>query len=347
MFGPAILFMPSILATAAKQDAWISAVIGVGFGLILVCLYSIIGSRFPEKTLFQYSELILGKWLGKIVSLLFLFFFMYLAAHILRNIEDFITVQIMPETPIQFIGIIFLSIVIMGTRLGLEPIARTGEILFPWVILFFIIILVTLPVEFEVNKIKPVFEQGIKPILKGSTSVIAFPFMEAVIFLMLFPFVNKTKEAKKSFIAASLVGGLVIIIITVYSILVLGADFTARNLFPSYALAKQINIANFFQRVEAIVAGMWFISIFFKLTICFYASAMGLAQLLNLKEFRPLTLPLGMIILVLSIIISPNMVEFQSFLSKYDFPFDLTFGLFLPLLILIVDVVRKKARINQ
>jgi spore germination protein KB len=342
IFGPAILFEPNLLATAAKQDAWISAVIGVGVGLLLTWLYTYIGVRFPEKNLFEYSELILGKWMGKIVSLLFFFFFFLLAAQILRNIGDFITVQIMPDTPIQSIEIIFLSIVIMGTRLGLEPLARTGEILFPWVIMFFIIILVSLPPEFEMKNIKPIFEGGIRPILIGSTAVISFPYLESIILLMLFPYVNKTKGARKAFLAGAAIGGGVIILITILSIVALGADYTARNIYSSYALAKQINIANFFQRVEAIVAGMWFISIFFKLTICFYASVMGLAQILNLKEFRSLTLPLGMILLVLSIIISPNMTDFQTFLSKYSFPHALTYGVFFPLLIVIVDVFRKK-----
>ncbi|GHI01095.1 GerAB/ArcD/ProY family transporter [Neobacillus kokaensis] len=342
IFGPAVLLETSLLAAAAKQDAWISAVVGVGIGLLIVWLYTKIGSKFPERNLFEKLEYVFGKWIGKIVSLLFFFFFFQLAAHILRNIGDFVTVHIMPETPIHFVEIIFLCIVIMGVRLGLEPIARTGEILFPWVIFFFFIMIVSLPPEFKIENIKPVFEGGIKPILKGSTTVIAFPFMESILFLMIYPYVNKIKEANKAFFTGALIGGGVLILISVYTILVLGADFTARNVYPSYALAKKINIADFFQRIEAIVAGMWFISIFYKLTICFYASTVGLAQILNLKEYRSLTLPLGMIMVVLSIIISPSMAEFMSYLPKYEFPFNLTFGLFFPLLFLVVAKIRKK-----
>lgn len=132
IFGPAVLLIPSHLATEAKQDAWIASVLGVGIGMLLVWLYTTLGNRFPDMTLVEYSEQILGKWLGKTVSLLFFTFFFILAALILRNIGDFLTAQVMPETPIQFIHIMFLSIVIMGTRLGLEPLARAGEILIPW-----------------------------------------------------------------------------------------------------------------------------------------------------------------------------------------------------------------------
>lgn len=342
IIGPAVLFESSIIAASARQDAWMATIVGVGLGMLFIWLYTVIGSRFTNKTLFECNELVFGKWLGKMISLLFFFFIFMLASHNLRNIANFVNVQIMPDTPIQFIMILYLSIVVMGTRLGIEPIARTAEILIPWVLLFYIILLVTLPPNFEINNMKPVLENGIKPVMKGSISVIAFPYMEAVLLLMLFPYVNKTKAAKKAFLAGAFIGGVVLIITTVYTILVLGPDFSARNLYPAYTLAKQINLADIFQRVEAIVAGMWFLSIYFKLTICFYASSLGLAQILNLKDYRPVTLPLGMILVWLSLIVTPNMIEFQAYLMKYEFPYNLTFGLFLPALILLVSMFRKK-----
>ncbi|PLR79099.1 spore gernimation protein [Bacillus sp. V3-13] len=342
MLGPAILFSPSVLAAEAKQDAWMAAALGVGIGLLFVWLYTTIGNRFPGMTLVEYCEEILGKWLGKIVALLYFSFFFILAALLLRNIGDFVTVQIMPETPIEVIHIMFLSVVVMGTRLGLEPIARAGEILMPWTIIFFLIVVFSIIPQIDFQKIQPVFEGGIKPVIRGSLSVVAFPYLETVIMLMLYPFVNSINKVRKAFFTGSLIGGIVIIIITALCILVLGADYTARNLYPSFVLARKIDIADFLQRVEAIVAGMWFITIFFKLTICFYASVLGLAQTFKLKEYRPLTLPLGMILVVLSIIVSPNMVYFQTLLSKIWFPYTLTFGFFLPLLLLVVAIFRKK-----
>jgi spore germination protein KB len=46
-------------------------------------------------------------------------------------------------------------------------------------------------------------------------------------------------------------------------------------------LARKINIGNFFQRVEAVLAFIWFFKVYLKLTICFYVTAAGLAQILN------------------------------------------------------------------
>ncbi|MGM0879101.1 MAG: GerAB/ArcD/ProY family transporter [Bacillota bacterium] len=341
--GSSLLLAPSMLASEAKQDAWLAAIVGVVVGLLLTWLYQTLGKLYSNMTLIEYSEKILGKWIGKAISLLFFTFPFLLAALVLRNIGDFITTQIMPETPIQFIHIMFLIIVMMGTRLGLETLARSGEILFPWSIVLFLLLVIFISPQIELEKIQPILEEGMKPVLRSALPFIEFPFMELVIFLMIFPYVNKPKEAGKAFFTGTWMGGVVLILLTALSILVMDADQTTRNLYPSYSLAKKINIGNFLQRIEAIVAIMWFIAIFFKLTICFYVSTLSLAQILKLKEYRMLVFPLGMILNVLSLVVSPNIVyNITLTFNHWGLPYGFTYGLFLPLLLLGVAAFRKK-----
>jgi len=346
--GSSLLLAPSLLTSSAKQDAWLAAIFGVGVGLLLAYLYQTLGNLYPNMTLVEYSEEILGKWIGKAVSLLFFTFIFFLAAFVLRNIGDFITTQIMPETPIQSIHILFLIVVMMGTRLGIEPLARSAEILFPWFIVLFLLLVIFVSPQMELQKIQPVLEEGVTPVLKASLPFISFPFLELIIFLMILPYVNRSKEAGKAFLMGTWMGGAVIIILTTLAILILGTDLTTRNLYPSYALAKKINIGDFIQRIEAIVAGMWFISIFFKLTICFYASTLSLAQILKLKEYRILVFPLGLILLALSLVISPNIVYTITVTpNAWAIPSGLTYGLFLPLLLLGVATVRRIRSANK
>lgn len=90
------------------------------------------------------------------------------------------------------------------------------------------------------------------------------------------------------------------------------------------------------------MAALWIISLYYKMVLYFFASVLGLMQILNLKHYRPLIYPLGMIAIVLSLFVFPNVVDqqkFDSYLSKY---FSLTIGLLLPLLIVNVYAVSKK-----
>nr|WP_319800740.1 GerAB/ArcD/ProY family transporter [Brevibacillus borstelensis] len=78
--GTSFLLGPSPLALEAKQNAWIAAIIGIVIDLVLIVMYVALGNLFPGMTLAQYSEKILGKWPGKLISLLFFSFFIFLSA---------------------------------------------------------------------------------------------------------------------------------------------------------------------------------------------------------------------------------------------------------------------------
>ncbi|MEK1829187.1 GerAB/ArcD/ProY family transporter [Priestia megaterium] len=61
--------------------------IGVGVGVLLVWMYIKLSSLYPNKTLIELNEAILGKWLGKFVSLyLSLLLFFLQSSFVLRGL---------------------------------------------------------------------------------------------------------------------------------------------------------------------------------------------------------------------------------------------------------------------
>ncbi|MBH5316834.1 endospore germination permease [Paenibacillus sp. GSMTC-2017] len=339
--GDSILALPSITATVGKQDAWISAILGLVIGIIIVFLFTFVGKLYPSLTVIEYNEKILGKWLGLCASLLFLFFIFIDASVYVREIGDFMTTMIMPDTPIQYIHVLFIFIVVMGIRLGLEVFTRAGELFFPFFVLLFMLFIIFLAPQAKLENIQPIFEEGIRQVMPGSLASAAYPFMELIVFLMIFPYVNRTDQIRKSMIIGTLLGGIVIILIVMLSILVLGVNFTASHHYPSFELAKKISIGDFLERVEAIMMILWFLSIYFKLAIYFYSFNLGIAQMLRLKEYKFLTLPLGIILLIGSLTLDPNIVYFNQ-LAKYWPMYDLTYIVGFLVLLLAVYAVRHK-----
>lgn len=341
--GTTILIIPSGLAADAKQDAWIAAIAGVAMGLLLVALYNKAAMLFPEMTLVQYSKKLLGRWAGGAVSSLFVFFSFIGAATLLFYMGNFITTQVMPETPIQFVNILFASLVIYGLRLGLETLARSAEIFFPWFVGLFALLVLFISPQMKLENLLPILETGIKPIFKAALSLAGTASLTFIVFFMIYPArVNNPKRARKAFLSATLVGGIFIIIITLITILVLGSDATARHAYPSYVLARKISVGNFVERIESIMAGLWFISIYFKITLYFYACVAGLGQILNLKDYRPLTLPMGMVLLVYSQVVYPNVAYMADWDTTVFIPYVLSFGLVLPLFLLTAAYCKRK-----
>jgi spore germination protein KB len=341
--GTTILIIPAGLAADSKQDAWIAAIIGVGLGMLLTLFYNHVSKFFPNMTIVQYSENLFGRWIGKTISLLFVFFSFIGATTLLFYMGNFMTVQIMSETPIEYINILFASIVILGIRLGLETLSRAAEIFFPWFVFLFLMLAVLICPQIDFEHVQPVLETGIKPLFKGALTLAATASLTYIVLFMIFPaHVNNPAKARKAFLQATLIGGIFITLITFLCISVLGPDTVARNAYPSYSLARKISIGNFVERIEIIMAGLWFISIYFKMTLYFYACVVGLAQVLNLRDYRPLSLPLGMLLIVYSLIVYPN----SNYMAKWDstifIPYVLSFGLLLPLLFWIVSIIKNK-----
>ncbi|MBD2845620.1 endospore germination permease [Paenibacillus sp. IB182496] len=338
--GSSVLIAPSSLAYEAREDAWIAALLALVVGLLAVGLYNGLARLFPSATLVGMARLSLGRWLGGAVSWLYLGYFFMLSALVLRNIGDFMTTQVLPKTPIQFIHIFFLLVVVAGIRNGLEPFARAAEIFLPWVMLFFVTMVVLLPPEFHIENLQPVLGYGIKPVLRGTISLFSTPYTEVVLFLMIIPLVRKRDRSGKALLTGVLIGGLMLAIIALLSILVLGADLATKQAFPSYSLAKKISIGDFLERLEVVMAGIWFITIYFKLGLCFYASTMILGELTGASDVKPFYLPLGLSLLALSIVIYPNFAYFVTFASRVDFLYSLPFALGFPLLFWIGWLIR-------
>ncbi|WP_179289261.1 GerAB/ArcD/ProY family transporter [Priestia flexa] len=342
IIGSAILVIPSIIVSIAKQDAWITSILTLVIALGILPLYIALGKRYPTMLFTEFTEEILGKWIGKVFSIIFLTFPVIAGSLTLYNIGDFIITQVMPETPIVPIYVFVLSVSLFGVRLGLEVLARSGEILFPWVIALFSLLVLFLTKQINFDHFQPFFTMGLRPIFISTVHFLTFPFLDTVVFLMIFPYVKWTSKKRTPVYIGTLIGGVFLIIIIFLCVLVLGVDQTSTRLSPTYLLAKEINVTNFITRIEVIVAIIWFISIFFKLSILLFVLNLGVAQLFNLTTYRFLTLPLGLLFLASSNIFVPN----GPFLGSYTLttsPFYTgTIGFALPFILFVIDGIKRK-----
>ncbi|TNJ60309.1 spore gernimation protein [Paenibacillus hemerocallicola] len=341
IIGSSILLVPAALGAQAKQDAWISAILGVAVGLGIIVLLAAAGSRLPSASLTESLKGLLGKWLGTVVAIFFVIHAFLLSVFMLRYIGDFMATQIMPETPVEAIHIVFIILVIMAAKHGLETFTRSAEIFLPWVLIFlFILTLFVLP-QMKLDNLLPIMHNGFAPVLKGSLPLIGIPYLELVLLLMVYPHVDDPSKRTRAFLLGGTIGGILIILITVLTLSVLGPYLTVRNIYPSFALTKKINIGSFLQRIEALLAITWFLTIYFKTTVTFYVTAVGIAQIFKLKRYQSVLAPLGFLAAIYALIVYPDIVYGIRFAGTIWTPYAAVFGLLLPLVLLGIAMLRK------
>lgn len=337
MLGTSILIAPSNLAFVAKQDGWIAAILGISLVALSVYLYDILCKRYPKLTFTQIIEVVVGKWIGKLVSLLLFGYLFLLTSFLVRVAGNFITTQMLPETPIEAISIILIGVIIIAVAYGIETIARASELLFfPVLILLILLVLFLMP-ESKPTNVLPMLERGPKPVVVSAFYL--FTLQEVAVFLMVYPRVSKPEKIRTAMIKGIAVGGIAVILTTLFCLLVLGTDLTERNLFASYSLAKKISVAQFL-RVDAFMAIIWLIALFFKAAICYYGAVIALTQTLGLRRYRVLILPIGMLVMWLSIIVYSNIIEFLNFTPAIWSLYCSCFVVVLPILLIIIDRLR-------
>lgn len=342
--GDEIALISLIQAIDAKQNGWIVGFISTLVGLcIILFVYYPLSRISPQKTFVEYSEEILGKWAGKIVIFFFVLYSFYYAALTLRYTGDFVTSQILPRTPSIAIYILFAAVIVMGVSLGFETIARSFELLYIFILLAVTILTISFITVADIRNIEPYFEGGFQTILRGSITFISMPFVELIFFLMIVPYVYPQEKVKRSWVIGTIMGGFIITAFTAMTILVLGVNITSTLLYPAWKLGMRVQWGEFFQKIQIAINMISFFDLYCRLVICFYCSHAGLVQLFKIKNSRSFILPLG-ILLVLSTKLVSTDTSYLFNLNWYKPFLDFFFALVPALLLLIIGKIKQKKR---
>jgi spore germination protein KB len=339
-----------LIASGAKQDAWITILGAMLGGFILFLIYHRLFQYYPDIPLTEYVQKIAGKGLGSIIAFFYILYFSYLAARVLRDFGELLITFAYPETPLFIINALLMVVIIYTIRKGIEVIARAGELLFAFIYILafsgFILIVVSGLIDF--NNLRPVLEEGIVPVVKIIvTETLYFPFGEVIVFSMLFPYLNNPGKMKRVGLFAMGLSGINLAIVLAVNISVLGVDLYTRSQFPLLTTIQTIRIAEFLERLDVYFLLGIIIGGFFKISIFLYAAVTGMANLFRIAESSRLVYPMGLIILLLSLTIASNYVEHIhegiKVVSIIHFPFQVV----IPFLLLVTAFFKNKKKDKQ
>jgi spore germination protein KB len=324
----------------AKQDGWIAVIIAVVAALPMITLYARVLSLFPGKNAYDIIMLLFGRVIGKIMALLLVLYSLILGALIMRNFMDLTTVVALQETPEIVIGVFVTALTIWALMEGIEVLGRFAQFTLVFVI---IILLVVSALSFpfgNIDNLRPMFFNGLSPILKSAFGTLAFPFAETVCFMCVLT-MSKDNKPYRMFYKGWAIGGFFVILIGIRNIFVLGPNLLERSYFPSHVVVSLIQIGDFLERIEATVAIVFFFGGFIKASICLFSACHGVKHLLNTDSYRLVVGPLALLVLVMAVIMFESTQQMYQFVYVYPF-FAFPFQVILPLIIWIFSEIKAK-----
>lgn len=340
IFSTAILLLPRISSKHAAQDLWLSPIWASAAGFLAVFLMYRLHRLYPQQTLIEHCERILGPVVGKVLGFAYLFYFLHITAIILREYGEFVVGTFLRLTPmiIVMVGMVFAAMTTV--RGGIEVLGRTAEIFGPIVTILIIIIILLLLPELNPEYVLPVMDRGITPSLKGAVTPMIW-FSEFWLVSFFFPFLADPKRGLRWAMTTVLVVMISMTVTNLITLMVFGT-LMEHLTFPVMAASGYITVGGFIEHLESIVMAIWVAGTFLKVSTFYYTFTLATAQWLKLNDYRPLVLPLGWLLTLFAFWVSPNLIQL-TYAMATTLPFYfLFFQLFVPAVLLFIAHFRQR-----
>jgi spore germination protein KB len=238
-----------------------------------------------------------------------------------------------------------LMLVLVGWAVGsgASVIGRTAELLFFLVIFLFVLLAMSLIPSMTLDNLLPVLEYGWKPVVRSSFILLAFPYMETVLFLFFMPLAGQYGHWRKAVVRSALFSGAVFLVLTATVISVLSQGVAANLTYSSYFVIRTVSIGDFYERFEVLVSILWFITIFYRMSLLLYVTVHGLAAVFQLAKPASLLIPLLLIGLFLAGLVWPNVAFLLEWIQVWPV-YAFTFGGGIPLLIWLLGKLKALRR---
>lgn len=281
IIGMGITSLPEDVVSVARQDGWISTIIGGIYPLYIVLMGAVIIKKYPNSNIMNLSKAYFGKIIGNILNLLFMFQFLFYVVLVISGSSNQLRAYSIYFIP-HFKMVMILSLVACYASIkGLKVLARFT------VITFFLLCIVILAstVTFRASSIlnvKPFIGAGIPKILEGSIQS-SFAYANMELLLVIYPYVQE----KKYILKAALISVLVIVLIYTWivftTIYFSGPDLVVKQLWPFSFVAEsfKIPLINNFRYINIII---WIILAYKTIAIEFYATTKIFNNITKIKR---------------------------------------------------------------
>jgi spore germination protein KB len=345
LLGTAIFLDPG---KRAHKDAWLAILVGLAFGLLLFWMYVRIYLHRPDEPFTLMLKRTWGKYIGSIVSLLYIVYAITIASRNLRDFSELILIVAFENTSIVALVIMLLFLLIYTILKGFTPLARTAWICFLITTFLMLIIIGSEFVSgnFKLERLQPILEQGWKPLLTTIFPItITVPFGESVFFLMLLSHMDQPGKVMKVGLWAMVGAGLLLTLTAAMHVGNLGVKIVDESIYPVILNVSLINIGDFFTNMESLVVIIFVLMGFIKIAIIFFCAVTGAVDLFGLRDEKNITFLLGILILFLAVFTASSYTEYIQGNEAAVF-FHLPFQFILPFLLFLTIQIKKLRSVN-
>lgn len=279
--GVGIQGFQRIIYMEARHDSWISVILsGVAtafIGFIMVKTLSL----YENSDLYGIQYDLLGKWLGNLINMLFVLYFLGGFHIIVRNYIEVLQAWVFPEIPNWLIALTLVYLVYYGLNGGLRTVV--GVSFFSIVLSLWLILLLAYPFQFtNWDYLFPMFEAKITEILRGAKQM-TFTVIGFEIIYVIYPFLKEKDRVHKYMQYGLGFTTILYLALMVISLAYFSGGQLERTIWGTLSLFKIVRFP-FIERFEYVAITFWVLLILPNLMLYMWAATRGISRIFNKKE---------------------------------------------------------------
>lgn len=338
--GIGIFSLPRVAAAGARQDAWMAVLIGALVPLLVLIIIQRLGRRMPKSSFVTMNQQLFGPWVGTIMVFLFVFYVIFFESTVIRLFSEITSIFLLPQTPLVVIVLTIVLAVAYIINKGAVVVARLNVIFF-WIVLSAAFLGLATLVHADYTNLLPVGEVGLEALTRSSLATgNAYAGMEVL--LVFYFLVREKNEVLKAGIKGLGITMIFYLEAVLISIMVLGVELLDMINWPVLTLFKTVNFG-VLERPELIVLTIWLMVGIRPIMNLGFAAAHSLSEVLQVnrdKYFHWVVLAISLAMLIMAIL-PKNLIIALEWAEYTGYAF-LVVGLFYPLLMLTVAMIRRK-----
>ncbi|WP_427052170.1 GerAB/ArcD/ProY family transporter [Paenibacillus sp. TC-CSREp1] len=320
----------------AQQHAYLCYVPVVLIMFTSMWMLSRVQRRFPDKDLFE-SLVTRYPFLGRLAGFMYIAFFFFVFARDIRLTGDYVSITLLETTPISIIVLSLIVMAIFIVRGGLGSLIGMVELYVALFLLNSIIVPFMLIKQINIDNLKPYFDIDFAGLGRGSWYL--FSFYGEMIAL---PFVVRGSDFKvKSIFSGNVITGLLMMLIVVETITSIGVPIASRLVYPSYELARQLQISDFLDRFDLALAAATLPCIITKIAFDLYFVCWGLKRMIPKVSGKVLTGPIALMGFVCAFWFFRNAIQLNRFTREWTW-IAIVFEVIFPMVFFLFLRPRKK-----
>jgi spore germination protein len=342
IIGVGVLALSLFAVRSAETGGPLVTLLGIFIASLGLCFISLLGMRFPTKTIIEYSEDLIGKWLARGISCIIILYFAVITALASREFGEVVLTSVLTRTPLEVTVIVMLLLAAIYSRADITIFAYIHHFYFP-VILFPGLIIVVLSLKnASLINLMPIWGNEHYQIALGILTMAAL-FQGFFVMTIVIPAMRRPEKAMIASAAGMFIAGGLYLLIVIATIAVFGSEEIKKLIWPTLELAKTTSLpANVLERLDGAFLAVWVTAVFTTIYSTYYLTIHSINKLFRVgdqKRFSFFVFPFIFVIAMLP----QNVLQLYQIIEVVG-RWGLVITVAYPFILLVVALIRKKKR---